>query len=134
MDKFIAIVSCDSQSSSHGVREKLRKPTSYIDVGYSHSTTAVLHSALKSWKKGKDLWSWKTFPKELKFLEVEEHAHKSFKQELKYDKNNIIRRLKNIPYTHFYYMTDNTKPWIEKYRPTTFKDIVLGKYNKKLFW
>ena len=107
MDKFIAIVSCDSQSSSPGVREKLRKPTSYIDVGYSHSIGAVLHSALTSWKKGKNLWFWKTYPKALKFLEVEHHALSSFKEELKSDNDNVARRLKNIPYTHFYYMTDN---------------------------
>jgi len=107
MKKFIAIVSCDSQSSSHGVREKLRKPTTIVGVGYTHSEQALIHSKLREWEKGEDLYFWKTYPKALKFLKVEAHAHKSFIQELKYDKNNVARRLKNIPYTHFYYMTDN---------------------------
>jgi hypothetical protein len=107
MDKFIAIVSCDSQSSSHGVREKLRKPTTIVGVGYTHSEQALIHSKLREWEKGEDLYFWKTYPKPLKFLKVEAHAHKSFIQELKYDKDNVARRLKNIPYTHFYYMTDN---------------------------
>lgn len=98
MKKFIATVSCDSQSSSHTVREKYRKPTSYTKVGYSHSTRAVLFSALNTWKKGEDLWFWKHYPKELKFLEVTLSATM--------DKQEVAQRLKNIPYTHFYCMTD----------------------------
>ena len=60
MKKFITSLSCDSKSGLHGVREKLRAPTSYVSVGYAHSEYAVLLNALNSWKKGKDLWFWKT--------------------------------------------------------------------------
>tara|TARA_R110000751_G_scaffold16235_2_gene51611 strand:- start:2334 stop:2978 length:645 start_codon:yes stop_codon:yes gene_type:complete len=99
MKKFITSLSCDSKSGLHGVREKLRAPTSYVSVGYAHSEYAVLLNALNSWKKGKDLWFWKTYPKPLKFLEVKPKECEKL--------DEVAYRLKNIPFTHFYYIDNN---------------------------
>ena len=99
MNKFIVCVSCDSQSSSPHVREKYRKPTSYVTIRNSNSVETVLLEALNNWEKGNDLWFWKTYPKDLKFLKVKG-------SEMLYQ-DEIVYRLKNIPYTHFYNMKDN---------------------------
>ena len=104
MKKFIATISCDSQSSSYGVIEKYRYPTTKVGVGYTHSEQALIHSKLREWKNGQDLYFWKQYSKDLNFLEVKPEE---CTPEL-IGNRTVAHRLKNIPYTHFYYTTDNS--------------------------
>ena len=96
MKKFIVSISCDSKSGLYGIREKDRNPTTIVEVVDAHSEYSILLKNLNKYKKGENIYFWKTYAKPIKFL-LQNYS----------PKDNVAHRLKNIPYTHFYYIEDN---------------------------
>jgi len=126
MKKFIATISCDSQSGSHGVIDRHRKTTSLVGVGYTHSEQALMLSKLREWKKGEDLYFWKRYPKDISFLELRPEECTS---EL-IANGSLAYRLKNIPYTHFYYMTNNVLKITDGYNSQV---LVVKPYDDNIY-
>lgn len=126
MKKFIATIACDSQSGSHGVIDRHRTTTSLVDVGYTHSEQALILSKLREWKKGEDLYFWKRYPKDINFLELKPEE---CTPEL-IGNGSLAHRLKNIPYTHFYYMTNNVLKITDGYNSQV---LVVKPYDENIY-
>jgi len=102
MKKFIISISCDSKSGLHGVREKLRSASSFVEVEKYHNEYAALLNILNSYKNGENLYFWKTYPKPIKLLEVNPGEAR-----MNIENGDVVTWLKNIPYTHCYYIDKN---------------------------
>lgn len=106
MKKFIVVEACNSKSGDLGVRDKERKPTTMVEVGNSSSKKNIFDKAINEYKKGNRLYFWKDYYKikPINLLEVTEKECDI----LLIKNGSLYNRMQHTPFTHFYYIKENT--------------------------